>query len=225
MLVVGLPRHVFDGLTPVLNRGQMFTESIATGREALELTSLFPYDAVIAGFPLQDVETRPFLTAMRKADCPSRNAAVLLVAGPEDLEDARALVGYGANRVLALDAPFAQIERAVAALTGVAPRMALRAISRVKVELSRGIKLVLCQTENISATGMLLRTDQEYPVGTEFAFELALPGVDRPIRGRALVVRSTLQRRERVTGVGVRFSQFEGSDGQRFSGYLDRLAS
>jgi CheY-like chemotaxis protein len=225
VLVVGVPHHVFDEVTPILNRAHFFTEFIATGREALDLMSLFPYDAVVLGFPLPDVEARPFLSAVRKADCPSRNAAVVLLAGSDALEDAEVLVGYGANRVLAVDTPAHQIEKAIATLTGVAPRLALRAISRVKVEGSRGTKLVLCQTENISATGMLLRTDQEYPVGTEFAFELALPGVDKPIRGRAQVVRNTLQRRERIAGVGVRFSQFEGSDAQRFAVYLDRLAS
>lgn len=223
VLVVGVPRPLFDEVTPVLNRGHFYTEFIASGREALDLMSLFPYDAVIAGFPLEDVETRPFLSSLRKSDCPSRHAAVLLLAAPDDVEAATVLIGYGANRILPLDAPAGRIEREVANLTGVAPRLALRVISRVKVEVSRGTKLVLCQTENISTSGMLLRTDQEYPVGTEFAFELALPGVDKPIRGQARVVRNTLQRRERVFGVGVRFSQFEGSDAQRFAGYLERL--
>ena len=225
VLLVGLPRELFDELTPVLGRGHFFTEFIDAGRPALDLLSVLPYDAVIVRFPLVDVETRPFLSALRKAECPSRNVAVLLLAAPGHLEAAAELVGYGANQALPLTAPAAQIERAVAVLTGAAPRLALRAISRVKVDLSRGTKLVLCQTENISATGMLLRTDQEYPIGTEFSFELALPGIDKPIRGRAQVVRNTLQRRERVTGVGVRFQQFDGSDAQRFAGYIERLAS
>jgi uncharacterized protein (TIGR02266 family) len=224
VLVVGVGAAKFANLAPILKRAKMFAELVPTGARALELAAVLPYDAVAVTVPLDDTPLEEWLARLRDEAMASRKAAVLLLTAAGHEEKARALLEQGANRVAAVDDPPERVQALVSALLGVAPRVCLRAASRLRVQLERGTTQVLCQTENISATGMLIRTDQQYPVGTMLSFELALPGEPKPIRGSARVVRHTTSRRERVAGVGVAFSGFDSEDGKRFAAHIDRIA-
>jgi uncharacterized protein (TIGR02266 family) len=224
VLVVGVGAEKFANLAPILKRAKMFAELVETGARALELAAVLPYDAVAVTVPLDDTPLEEWLARLRDDAIASRKAAVLLLVTAGHEEDARALLERGANRIAGVDDPPEQVQGLVSALLGVAPRVSLRATSRLHVQLERGTAQVLCQTENISATGMLIRTDQQYPVGTLLSFELSLPGEPKPIRGRATVVRHTTMRRERVHGVGVAFSGFDSDDGSRFTTHIDRIA-
>ncbi len=224
VMVVGVGAAKFASLAPVLKRAKMFAELVPTGTRALELATALPYDAVAVTVPLDDLPLEEWLARLRDDAMASRKAAVLLLAAAGHEEHARALLEQGANRVAGADDPPERVQALVSALLGVAPRVSLRAASRLRVQLERGTAQVLCQTENISATGMLIRTDQQYPVGTLLSFELSLPGELKPIRGVARVVRHTAPRRERVSGVGVVFSAFDREDGERFAVHIDRIA-
>jgi hypothetical protein len=57
------------------------------------------------------------------------------------------------------------------------------------------------------------------------AFELAIPGESTRVRGLAAVVRQTQETRERVTGLGVRFSSLQGEDQKRLVATLAKLAA
>jgi hypothetical protein len=57
------------------------------------------------------------------------------------------------------------------------------------------------------------------------AFELAIPGESTRVRGLAAVVRQTQEECERVTGLGVRFSSFQGEDQKRLVATLAKLAA
>ena len=82
---------------------------------------------------------------------------------------------------------------------------------------------MVCQTENISASGMLLRTEKRYEKGTRLEFEFGLPNDHRPIVGIAEIVRHTMIGRDNVSGVGVRFLSFAGDSQRRFESYIDSL--
>jgi hypothetical protein len=77
---------------------------------------------------------------------------------------------------------------------------------------------VLCQTENLSATGVLVRGPQ-LEIGTVFAFELVFKDHPTPLRGRARVVRHT-NPREPVKGFGAHFLSFDGEGRERLAEYL-----
>lgn len=224
VLVVGVETARFASLAPILKRAKMFAELVETGTRALELAAALPYDAVVVTVPLADLPLDEWLDRFRGEGAASRKAAVLLLAAPDHEEEARALLEKGANRVAAAGDPPERVQALISILLGVAPRVCLRAASRLSVQLERGTTQVLCQTENISATGMLIRTDQQYPVGTLLSFELSLPGEQKPIRGKARVVRHTKPRREPVSGVAVAFAGFDGGDGTRFAAHIDRIA-
>jgi CheY-like chemotaxis protein len=224
-LVVGVNGQAFERLAEILRTAHFFADYVETGAGALESIALLPFDALVVGYPLPDMAMQPFLDAVRKPDSPCRQAAVVLLASRGTQVEAEALVGRGANRVVSLENPLGQLPHALFRLLEVPPRFAVRAISRLHVQLASGTSLTLCQTENISSSGMLIRTDHGYPIGTKMDFELTLPGEGKPVRGYAVVVRHTVPHREPISGVGVRISSFDTGDKPRFEARLVQLAS
>lgn len=223
-LVVGIEPKVFEKISKILKVSDFLSDSSEMGKVALESISFLPFDAIVAAFPLPDMPVPQFLDALRAKDSPCRQSAVILLAAPGTLPDAEALLGKGANRVLSVEELDDDFAHELSRLLEVPPRFPMRTVSRLKVQLSWGTSHTMCQTENISAHGMLIKTDHPYPVGTQMAFELAVPGDAEPVRGYAVVVRQTQKKRERTSGVGVRFSSFESGDKKRFEALLQKLA-
>ena len=223
VLMVGVDDRLAEQIEEVLLGTGLFAETLPDAEEALELALQLPFDVIVVGHPLPDRSTEQFLAAVRRRGSLSRDAAVLVITEPALREETQVLVGRGANRLLSTKEAAPVLQGLVAELLDVAPRLQLRVATRLDVNLEKGSSRLLCQTENISATGMLVRTDQAFPEGTELRFELTLPRDDTPVRGVAEVVRHAAKRRERIAGVGVRFRSFEGLDGERFAAKLRHL--
>ena len=85
--------------------------------------------------------------------------------------------------------------------------------------------LEMSQTENLSETGMLVRTGEVYPLGSRLSFEFHLGGQGQPIRGEGEVVRQTTAGRESVRGVGIRFISLERDGQARLQRFLRELAT
>ena len=224
-LVVGVDEQTFEKVSKVLSAVKFFADYAENGTAALESTSFLPFDAIVTGYPLPDMQMQTFLDAVRKKDSPCRQAGLVILALRGMLSEAEAFIGKGANRALAIEDFQEELPQTLLRMLEVPPRFAMRAISRLKVQLSWGTSQTICQTENISAHGMLIKTDHPYPVGTQMAFELSVPGDSNPVRGFAVVVRQTLEKRERVSGLGIRFSSFQANDKQRFEAVLAKLGT
>lgn len=220
-LIVGVDAATFQQLATRLRRAGFVSDWVGSAGEAVDLVALLPFDAVIVSFPLVEVSPRQFLATVRRPEGPCRSTAVVFLAHSAYLDEAQRLVGQGVNAVF----PFADAAELLAArlraLVDVAPRFPLRVMSRLQGRLAGST--TLCQTENISASGMLLRVDQQVPVGGEVRFELTLPGDTKPLRGSGTVVRHTYERRERVSGLGIRFVSFEEDGQARLEAYLMSL--
>ena len=78
----------------------------------------------------------------------------------------------------------------------------------------------MCQTENVSKSGMLVRTRAPLPIGTEVAIQFLfrgddeltqrdLPGGYAFVEGMAVVVRHTHPAKEEATGMGLQFLKLE----------------
>ena len=115
-------------------------------------------------------------------------------------------------------------QAAVSRLLAVAPRSGLRLMVRIVVNIGEGAALEMAQTENLSETGMLVRTGEVYPLGSRMSFEFHLGGDRLPIRGEGEVVRQTTGGREAVRGIGIRFVSLERDGLQRLQRFLRDLA-
>lgn len=224
VLFVGFEPPLFERWTGGLSLAEFRCDYISTASGALELSTLLPYDAVVISLPTPDLTVEKFLDALRKENSTCRNSAVVLVAPDGTATEAEALVGKGANRVLLASADPSVLQQVLPGIIDVPPRVPLRALARLEVPSELGTTRVLCQTVNVSSSGMLVRIDETYPIGTEIGFELTVLGERGPIRGSAEVVRHATQRRERVTGVALRFRSICAEDQDRLVQHLTQLA-
>jgi CheY-like chemotaxis protein len=224
VLFVGFEEELFQSLSSDLDRRGFFSDWVQDPRDASDLLTLLPFDAIVLADPLPELTTRFLLSAIRRPESPSRAAGVIVVVtAQEGVGDTAELIELGANAVLTAAEAETGLHRLFKELTQVAPRFPIKMMSRIRARLGAVDVQSLCQTVNLSMTGILLRGDQVIPPGTEIAYELMLPGDPKPIRGHAVVARHTFTRKEKVAGLGARFTSFEESDDLRLQAFLSSL--
>jgi hypothetical protein len=187
----------------------------------LELVQNTRFDIIIIGFPGAITPLRRFIRCVRAPGSACQRSGVILLSEPEHLEAAQTFVGVGINRAVASDNINELLDASITELSSVAPRLPLKAPTRVVLHLEQRPLRTFCQTENVSESGMLLRGFGHYPPGTTIDFEINIPGEVDPIRGTATIKRTTNVRLERMEGVGARFDTFLGQDGVRLTDYLN----
>lgn len=187
----------------------------------LDLVQSTKFDVIIIGFPGPITPLRRFVECVRAPGSACQSSGVILLADPQHIDAAQAFVGVGINRAIPSDNAEELLAASITELASVAPRLALRAPTRVVLNLDQRPLRTFCQTENISESGMLLRGFGHYPPGTTIDFEINIPGQSDPIRGTATIARTTNVTLERMEGVGARFQSFTGQDGGRLTDYLN----
>jgi DNA-binding NtrC family response regulator len=225
VLVVGVDRSFYRRFEPILARREFDVDRVADVEAALALIESVAFDVIVLGYRETDPEVAKLTAAIRNEDGPCRRSAVLLLAPPESLETAVQLAYDTRSRVISMVAPQAEVERAVSQLLRVAPRLSVRITIRLEAFLGENSTTVLTQTENVSRGGMLVKIRRRQPKDVQLHYELLLPDGQGPVSGLGEVVRHTSDRRGQVTGVGIRFSSFEGDGASRLSGYLSRAQS
>jgi CheY-like chemotaxis protein len=225
LLVVNVDSELFDKVAPLLNRSEFALDRFPRAGAALELISKVPVDVLLVGYPLPDVPTQRLLDVVRAADSPCRQSPLLLLAHRDELEEARRYIGRGANEVVAVEESPERLQGAISRLLAVAPRSALRVMVRIVVNIGEGASLEMAQMENLSETGMLVRTGEVYPLGSRMSFEFNLGSELLAVRGEGEVVRQTTSGRENIRGIGVRFLSFERDGMSRLQRFLRQLAA
>jgi hypothetical protein len=188
----------------------------------LDLVQGTAFDVVIIGFPVSREALNRFLDAARAKGAACRRAGLVLITETPHSEAAQALIGKGANRVVAAHDLEGRLVTAIEELARPAPRIPTRIPARVQMVADGRPQRLMAQIDDISTSGMLLRGVTQFPVGTTFGFEMVVPDEAKPIRGTAEIMRATDPRREQVHGVGVRFVSFEGSDRLRLEMFIGR---
>jgi len=179
--------------------------------DAARVAATFEFDVIVIGYPIIDASVDSILKQIRSPASLSRYAGVVLVAEDRCIDDARRYIGRGASRALSLDDPPPVWGSEVFELLDVARRVEF--LAPVEVEL--GGVAASCRTENVSASGMLLRCARELSIGSTLSFVISVPGDNSQIRGRATVARSTDPEREGVQGYGATFKSFEDAGRSR----------
>lgn len=221
VLIIGVDPSTFDKVAPMFERDSVDVDRFPRAEASLELLSVVTFDTLLVRYPVADMETREFLRQVRQTGEPNRRTPLLLLTEADRLEEAQGLIGLGANRAVPLTITAEELQAEVSSLLKVAPRLSIRVMASLEIHLDEGKTLAVCQTENVSSTGMLIRTQVGYPKGTRLKFEFNLPLDPRPVKGEGEVVRHTAMNRESIRGVGVRFVTFEGDGQRRFAAYLE----
>ncbi len=223
VLAIGVDPEEFGRVAPFLARDAFDVDRFPSGSGALELTSQVVIEVLLVRYPLPDLELDRFLAEVRQPQSPCLKSPIVLLTVAGRLAEAEGYVGRGANRVVDIEAAESEIQDAISALVNVAPRKAARFLARLEIKLGGAKDMILCQTENLSISGMLIRTERRYDVGTEIHFEFTLPNDVRPVAGVAEVMRHTMISRDQVGGIGVCFRSFAGDSQRRFESFLQRF--
>ncbi|MEO1367325.1 MAG: PilZ domain-containing protein [Acidobacteriota bacterium] len=223
VLAIGVSKPEFQRFVPFLARQSFEVDRFPSGVGALELIDQVPFEMLLVRFPLPDMDLESFLSSVRRNGSPCHGASLIVLAASTHETEAEQFIGQGANRTLSLEASEETIQSSISGLLNVAPRKAARFLARMEIRIGGAKDMLLCQTENMSSTGMLVRTDRRYEIGTQIEFEFSVVGDPRPLRGVAEVVRHTRVGRDRVGGIGMRFLSFAGDSQLRFEGYLEQL--
>lgn len=223
VLVVGVDPVHHEQFAPLLRRAELDVDRVPSAAGAIALVNAVAFDIVIIHGEVVDAPLVDVVRAVRRPGGPSLRASVMVLATEASSAAAQGLVGHGVNRVVDIEGPPERIQELVAFLLRTAPRLAVRLPARLDIQVGAGVNRLFCQTENLSASGMLVRMPRNLPVGEEVDFEVYLPGERDPIEGSGKVVRHTRPDRENAVGVGMQFVGFKGDGQRRLGACIDTL--
>ena len=224
VLAAGIERSAFEQLAPVLRRDALEVDWVATPEASVILASEQRYDVVILDAEPSDWTLDKVVRQLRGGISPSRNAAIMVLAEPNQVDAARALKTKGVNRVMLISDSPQMICEQMAGLLKVAPRVALRVPMNLQTSLGNRGREIFCQTVNLSATGMLVRTQARPQLGSPVVFQLHLSEKLGAVIGRGEMVRHASRFQGGFEGVGVRFKGFADDGAARLQQYLEELA-
>lgn len=222
VLLVGTDETVLERIAPMLRRSNFDVHTVAPSPVLFDLVLGTSFELVLVAYPLSDLALDDLIDALRREGSWCRDAAVALLAQPDYLDDAQAQVDLGINRALALDWPEGRLHRAISDLLEVAPRVSIRVLVHMTIEIADNHQRSVYQTVNLSRSGMLLRGDDNLDPGTQFSFFFGIPDGRRLVEGSAEVVRRTNPTREGTTGLGVRFLSLVGEAEEQLESFVAR---
>ncbi len=221
VLAAALPAELTAALTPALERSDFDLNRVSSHASALELARLIDFDVLLVGF--DDGESAlQLLDAVRQSGSASRASRLLVFASPATLESAERALAGRSDRVLSTARGALELQEAVLELLRERVRLATRVMARLTVRIAEGASRFVCQTRDLSRSGMLAVTANRYPVGAAVQFVLDLPDGAEELGGDAEVVRHAAPPRDPVTGLGLRFLRFRPGDEQRLARFLAR---
>lgn len=216
ILSIGVDEESLSRVSGHLEREEYALEMAPTPRSALSLLNEIPFDLVVLTHPQPNLVLGDFLTELRQKTSESKGAKLLLLAadmGHEELQQLQehaleiisrddALIGDLATRVLSGD-----------------PRIPIAVIVRLEADLPYGKSLRICQSENLSISGMLVRTEDTLPVDTKVVTNFAIPDGKDPIEAKAKVVRLTGP--GEIPGIALHFERLKRKDRTRLQEFLN----
>ncbi len=221
VLAAGVERQAFERLVPVLQRDAVQVDWVASPEAGVALAAEQRYDVIILDAEPVESSLERVVGDLRRGRSPSRNAAIMVLAQPDQVDAARALKSRGVNRVMLVSDPPQMVCEQMAGLLNVAPRVATRVPMNLMTALGNRGRELFCQTINLSATGMLVRMEVQPKLGSPVVFRLHLADPGGTVIGRGEMVRHASRSQEGFAAVGVRFVSFAEDGAVRLQRFLE----
>ncbi|MDH3744607.1 MAG: PilZ domain-containing protein [Acidobacteriota bacterium] len=212
-------QRVLDQLDRLLAIGGAGNERVVDGEAALSRAFRKPFDLIVTEFPLSGLNIADFLERLRRPQSASATTPVAIHTRPLHL---RALERWtrdhdeGVTNCTSLR----EVLRNVSMALSISDRASAHLLVKVEMVVDATRIERAWQTENISPSGMLLRTSRVLPVASVLPFTVQLPHDEEPVHGRGEVVRHTDVDCEDVNGIGVRFLGLDGDGSERLGGFV-----
>ncbi len=220
VLVAGIGEGPFESLAPVLDRQRLEVVKVERPEMSLDLARSESFDLVIFDSVVREGTLAQLVAGIRHEKSASRQASLLVLATPGNVDRACGLIDRGVNRVMLLDDPPELIGSQVAELLHIAPRTNLRFATRLRTAVAGDGVEVLGEVANLSISGMLIETKTDFDPGEEVTVTINLGGRHGSAIAEALVVRQARADRGGVDGIGVRFLSFVGNGREKIEAVL-----
>lgn len=220
VLILGPDRPAHDLLNPLWSELQVEKQRFTSTEAALETMQVGGLPSVLlVSYPLWDTTLDELLIAIERNVASQPRFPVVVLAPEKVLAEVETFADQGIT-VLSEDQEPEKLCRSLRVLLGAEQRAHPRFIVRMAVRVGAGSLLRACQSEDISMSGMLIRTSEEFPVGSEIRLEFSVAEDQEPITCQAEVVRYTRPDVEKVRGMGVTFLSFMSDGRQRLEEFL-----
>ena len=206
VVIVGPSRPCVESLAGLWGEMSIEVKQFPSAEEALhDLRDREAPEAVLISYPLWDMSLADLYPALQRID---RHSHLIVMSPAASLHEVAPYEDLGVILV-STDQSTHALRREVQTLVGQPSTRSARFMVRMEVQIAAGRVLRACQSENISETGMLIRTNEEFPLGASIQVEFVPPGQEEPVKCSAEVVRYTSPDKERIRGMGIRFVAFE----------------
>lgn len=202
---------LYQKISPILERDGFEVSRAANATGSLILATNVGYDLIVAVYPLPDLSIVDFLGILQAPTLPSADSRILLLAADDQVAGIRRHVeGNEHITVMPQSAAAESLQDTLAeCLSSVSARKNSRLMVQLETEVDSGKMMRLCQTSNVSESGMLIHTSRLVPLESEVVISFFLPGDPRPIAAAVKVVRHTDPAKEKVRGMGVVFTSLQ----------------
>ena len=223
VLVIVPQQELFLKLEPILKRDSIEVSRSANATSSLILATNVVYDLIVAEYPLPDLSIVDYLGILQAPTLPSAETQILLISKQDQMagllqhtqDDDRVTVVPQQSSAQFLHSALA------GSLTSVADRKASRLMIQFEAKLGTGKLMRICQTSNVSESGLLIHTTRLIPLQTEMDVSFYLPGDPRPIDGKVRVVRHSDPQREEKAGMGVEFVHLPQAGREKLRDFVD----
>jgi CheY-like chemotaxis protein/Tfp pilus assembly protein PilZ len=209
----GMPVVPFEQSLLLRKDHEVFRASSAA--EALEKVEQIMPHLIVLDDHTPDMKISSLIRQIRSMPA-GRNASVLLLAGPEG-EDAP----EGVNLVLRKPVVGQEFNDACRRLLSVEARKEARLLVYVNVQGFSQDNLFLCNSLNLSASGILILTARKMKMGETVQLQITLPREREKIRVSGMVMRDAQEVDSRLNAYGVAFQNLSAEEGDRLRNYVE----
>lgn len=220
VLIIGPHRPTHDWLDPLWQEMEVDKQRFTSTSAALEIMQNGKLPGlVLVSYPLWDSSLDDLLAAMGRFIVGGEPVPVAVLAPEESLLEVAAFEDQRVA-VVAEGRDPDDLCKKVRSVMRPSRRAHPRFIVRMAVKVGDGAVLRACQSENMSLSGMLIRTSEKFPVGALVRLTFALPDDEEPLVCQAKVVRYTRPDIEKVRGMAVTFLSFKDEGLDRLEAFL-----
>ncbi len=218
IVVVGRDGKILEQLEDIFAQSAVDVQVVEDPQNALSLIASFPLELVLVEHPLPEGSVAEFVAEV--SENATGDPRIVVLADENELAGLLEAIG-DRFPVIGFDEP-ASFQPRVAAHLRQWPVRPRRLMVRLQVRLGEGGVDRLAQTENLSESGVLIRTSGQLPVGSKVDLELSLPEGSDPVRVSGKVVRHAETGSDGILRMGIVFDRLTTEAAQRLHEYLER---
>jgi len=208
----GIPVVPFDQSLLLRKEHELFRA--ASGAETMEKVAEVKPHLIILDDHLSDTAVPTLVREIRLLPA-GRNAGVLLLTTADDG------AAEGVNLVLHKPVVGTEFNEACRRLLSVEARKEVRLLVYVNVQGFAQNNMFLCNSLNLSASGILILTARKLKIGESAQLQITLPREREKIKVSGLVMREAHEVDSRLNAYGLAFQDLSSEDRERLRNYAE----